>query len=71
MFQRPRTGLAAKLAIILVASSAAFLGLFGYVQLREQRRHAEELVLQSAERAADLTAPWRFGINSGSSSSSV
>jgi two-component system NtrC family sensor kinase len=54
MFQRPRTGLAAKLAIILVASSAAFLGLFGYVQLREQRRHAEELVLQSAERAADL-----------------
>ena len=54
LFQRLRTGLAVKLAFILVASSAAFLSLFGYVQLREQRRHAEELVLQSAERAADI-----------------
>jgi two-component system NtrC family sensor kinase len=54
MFQRPRTGLAAKLAASLVVSSAAFLGLFGYVQMREQQRHAEEMVLQSADRVADL-----------------
>jgi two-component system NtrC family sensor kinase len=54
MFHRSRTGLAVKLAATLVASSTAFLTLFGYVHLREQRKHAEELILQSADRTADI-----------------
>jgi two-component system NtrC family sensor kinase len=53
MFHR-RTGLAVKLAILLVASSTALLSLFGWMNLREQRRHSEELVLQSAEAVADV-----------------
>ena len=42
--RRIRLGLAAKLAICLVASTAAFFALFGYLNLRMQRRHSEELV---------------------------
>ena len=47
-------GLAAKLAICLVASTAAFFSLFGYLNLREQREHSTNLILQSAERITDI-----------------
>jgi two-component system NtrC family sensor kinase len=49
-----RLGLAAKLAVSLIASTAALFVLFGYFNLREQRRHSEEMVLQSAERITDV-----------------
>jgi len=49
-----RLGLAAKLAVCLVASTAALFALFGYFNLREQRRHSEEMVMQSAERITDV-----------------
>ena len=49
-----RVGLAAKLAVCLVASTAALFAVFGYFNLREQRRHSEELVMQSAERITDV-----------------
>ena len=51
---KPRVGLAAKLAISLIASTAALFALFGYFNLRDQRRHSEEMVLQSAERITDV-----------------
>ncbi len=51
---RLRVGLAAKLAVCLVASTAALFALFGYFNLRELRRHSEEMVLQSAERITDV-----------------
>jgi two-component system, NtrC family, sensor kinase len=51
---RLRVGLAAKLAISLIASTAALFVLFGYFNLREQRRHSEEMVLQAAERITDV-----------------
>jgi two-component system, NtrC family, sensor kinase len=49
-----RIGLAAKLAILLVASTAAFFILYGYVNLRDLRRHSEAQVAQTAERITDL-----------------
>jgi two-component system NtrC family sensor kinase len=49
-----RLGLAAKLAVSLIASTAALFALFGYFNLREQRRRSEEIVLQSAERITDV-----------------
>src|SRR5579862_8194576 len=49
-----RVGLAGKLAVCLVASTAALFVLFGYFNLFEQRRHSEEMVLQSAERITDV-----------------
>ena len=51
---RPRIGLAAKLAISLIASTAALFALFGYFNLLELRRHSEEMVMQSAERITDV-----------------
>ncbi len=47
-------GLAAKLAIALIASTAALFALFGYFNLRVERRHSEELVMLSAERITDV-----------------
>ena len=49
-----RIGLAAKLAACLVASTAVFFSLFGYVNLRLERRHFEQMVLLSAERISDI-----------------
>ncbi len=49
-----RVGLAAKLAICVIASTAAFFALFGYINLRMQRAHSEELIKQSAYRTADV-----------------
>jgi len=51
---RLRLGLAGKLAVSLIASTAALFALFGYFNLRELRRHSEEMVMQSAERITDV-----------------
>ena len=49
-----RLGVAAKLAICVIASTAAFFALFGYISLRMERTHSHNLVLQAADRTADL-----------------
>ena len=49
-----RVSLAAKLAVCLVASTAVLFALFGYFNLREQRRHSEDMVMQAAERITDV-----------------
>lgn len=49
-----RVGLAGKLAICVVASTAVFFSLFGYINLRVERQHSQELVLQAADRISDL-----------------
>src|SRR5215831_8927497 len=49
-----RSGLAAKLAICVIASTAVFFVLFGYINLRIERAHSERLVEQSAERLTDI-----------------
>src|SRR5664279_3566 len=49
-----RMGLAAKLAICVIASTAAFFASFGYINLRMERSHSEELIKQSAYRVADV-----------------
>jgi len=49
-----RVRLAVKLAVAVVFSTAALCSLFGYLNLRLQRSHAEEIVLQSADRISDL-----------------
>jgi two-component system NtrC family sensor kinase len=49
-----RMGLAGKLAVLVVASTAALFAVFGYFNLRLERRHSQELVLQSADRITDL-----------------
>ena len=53
--RRPiRLGLGAKLAICVVASTAVFFVLFGYINLRVERRHSQDLVVQAADRITDL-----------------
>ena len=52
--QRLRASLAVKLAIYLVVSMVAVFSLFGYLNLRLERKHSEELVLESAGRISDL-----------------
>ncbi|MBZ5728485.1 MAG: HAMP domain-containing protein [Acidobacteriia bacterium] len=49
-----RLGLAAKLAICVIASTAAFFALFGYLNLRSERRYSQDLVEQSANRITDV-----------------
>ncbi len=51
---RLRIGIATKLAAALLATTALVFVLFGYWNLRLQRKHSEELVLQSADRISDL-----------------
>ena len=51
-----RLGLAAKLAISVVASTAAFFALFGYINLHSERTHSLDLVQQQADRVADVIA---------------
>jgi len=53
-FRTIRLGLAAKLATCVVASTAAFFTLFGYINLRAERSHSERLIEQSAERLTDI-----------------
>ena len=47
-------GLAAKLAVCVVAGTAAFFASFGYINLRMERIHSEDLIKQSAYRIADV-----------------
>src|SRR5262245_21575388 len=49
-----KLGLAAKLAICVIASTAAFFTLFGYINLRAARSHSERLIEQSAQRLTDI-----------------
>ena len=51
-----RRGLAAKLAVCVIASTAAFFVLFGYLNLRMARSNSEALVKQSADRLANISA---------------
>jgi len=53
-FTKFRVGLAAKLAVCVIASTAAFFSLFGYLNLRVERGQSEALVRQSADRIAGL-----------------
>src|SRR3990172_1752522 len=52
--QRLRVGLAVKLALCLVVSTVALFALFGYLNLRLQRKPSEDMVLRSADRISDL-----------------
>src|SRR5579862_7261671 len=49
-----RFGLAAKLAVSVIAGATAFFGLFGFLNLKTERRQAEDLIEQSARRVADV-----------------
>jgi two-component system, NtrC family, sensor kinase len=49
-----RVGLATKLVILLVVSTVALFSLFGYLNLRFQQRHAEEIILQDGDHVGDL-----------------
>jgi two-component system NtrC family sensor kinase len=49
-----RLGLTAKLAICVIASTAAFFVLYGYLNLRMARSNSEALVKQSADRLANI-----------------
>jgi hypothetical protein len=49
-----RLGLAAKLAVAVIVSTAAFFTLFGFVNLRVERRQSEGLMVQAADRVADI-----------------
>ena len=49
-----RFGLAAKVAICVIAGTAAFFSLFGFINMRMERAHSEQLVKQAADRVADL-----------------
>ena len=49
-----RFGLAAKLALSVIASTTAFFALFGYINLRSERRQSENLVELSADRITNV-----------------
>ncbi len=49
-----RLGLAAKLAICVVASTAAFFALFGYITVRIQRDYAWNEMVQAGDRVTDV-----------------
>ena len=49
-----RLGLAAKLAVCVIASTAAFFTLFGAINLRMERQNSEEQVKQAAYRVANV-----------------
>jgi two-component system NtrC family sensor kinase len=49
-----RFSLSFKLIVCLVVSLAALFSLFGFVNLRLQRQHSEDLVLHSADRVSDI-----------------
>jgi len=49
-----RFGLAAKLAVCVIASTAAFFTLFGFLNLRIERAQSEDLVKQAANRVSDV-----------------
>ena len=49
-----RVGLATKLVSLLVISTIALFSLFGYLNLRFQQRHADEIILQDGDHVGDL-----------------
>jgi two-component system, NtrC family, sensor kinase len=49
-----RLGLAAKLAVCVIVSTAAFFILFGFINLGVERSQSQELVRQAAERNTDV-----------------
>lgn len=49
-----RVGLASKLAVLLVITTIALFSLFGYLNLRFQQQHAEEIILQDADHVGEL-----------------
>jgi two-component system NtrC family sensor kinase len=49
-----RIGLASKLVILLVITTVALFSLFGYLNLRFQRRHAEEIILQDGDHVGEV-----------------
>lgn len=51
---RKHTGLAYKLALCLIISSACIFSVLGFLNLRAHRRNSEDLVLLSAERLSDI-----------------
>jgi len=51
---RKHTGLAYKLGLSIVLSTAVIFSALGYLNLRAHQRHSEELVLQSADRMTDI-----------------
>ena len=53
-YAKLRIGLAAKLAVCLVFSTAALFTLFGYLNLRLQRTQSENLVLQNVDHIGDI-----------------
>src|SRR6266571_2146231 len=44
----------AKLAIGVVASTSAFFTLFGFINLKMERKHSEGLIEQAADRVTDV-----------------
>jgi two-component system NtrC family sensor kinase len=50
----PQLGLAGKLALSIVVSTAALFSLFGYLTLRLERQQSEDMVLESADRISDV-----------------
>jgi two-component system, NtrC family, sensor kinase len=52
--KRFKRGIATKLGICLVASTATIFGVFGYWSLQSQRRGSEALILQGADQISDL-----------------
>jgi two-component system NtrC family sensor kinase len=53
-FSKLRLGLAAKVAISVIAGTAAFFALFGFLNLRMERSYSRDMVKQSAERITDV-----------------
>src|SRR5512140_1005270 len=54
LMSKLRSGLALKLAVCLVGSTAGFFGVGGYLNLKLQRRNYEALILASADRVSDI-----------------
>ena len=54
LYKKIRLGLAAKLAVCVIVSTAAFFTLFGFLNLRVERAQSQEFVLQSADRITDV-----------------
>jgi two-component system, NtrC family, sensor kinase len=54
LFRTFRMGVAAKLAICVIASTTAFFTLFGILNLRSEQRFSQDLVEQAANRITDL-----------------
>src|SRR5450759_5253384 len=54
LLSRMKIGLALKLAVCLVGSTAGFFGVGGYLNLKLQRKNYEALILASADRVSDI-----------------